>query len=183
MTGANGSGKTTLLRAVLGAAQVLGGSLEVSTPRVGYVPQRDSLASVVPATVGEVVAVGRLPLTDPLRRLRPSARRADREAVAAALDLVGLADRARTPMAQLSGGQQRRALVARALVAEPELLLLDEPTAGVDARHQRVLAEVLDRMRRAGVAVLVVTHEPAALAGAITRSLAVADGRVGTVAA
>ncbi|WP_240674950.1 metal ABC transporter ATP-binding protein [Cellulomonas endophytica] len=183
VTGPNGSGKTTLLRAVLGSAQVLDGTVRVGTARLGYVPQRDPLAPVVPATVAEVVGVGRLPLTGPLRRLRPAVRRADRAAVQDALELVGLADRARTPVAQLSGGQQRRVLVARALAAEPELLLLDEPTAGVDALHQRALCEVLARVRDTGVAVLVVTHEPEALRGATTRRLTVADGRVAEAAA
>lgn len=178
VTGPNGAGKTTLVRAALGLAEVLGGGLHFGTGRWGYVPQRHSVVAAVPATVAEVVAVGRLPLTDPLRRWHPGARRSDRAAVLAALETVGLADRAADPVATLSGGQQRRVLVARALASEPTLLLLDEPTAGVDEANQHVIATVLHRLRESGVGVLVVTHEPAALEGAPTRQVEVRGGHV-----
>jgi zinc transport system ATP-binding protein len=98
--------------------------------------------------------------------------------VLTALETVGLADRARDPVALLSGGQQRRVLVARALAAAPELLLLDEPTAGVDEENQHVIAEVLRGLREQGVGILAVTHEPDALQGAPTRRVEVRDGRV-----
>jgi zinc transport system ATP-binding protein len=178
VTGANGAGKTTLVRAALGLADVISGNLRFGTPRWGYVPQRHSVAAAVPATVAEVVAVGRLPLTNPLRRWRPSARRSDRAAVLTALETVGLAERAADPVATLSGGQQRRVLMARALAAEPALLLLDEPTAGVDEANQHVIAAVLHRLRQSGVGVLVVTHEPDALEEAPTHQVEVRSGRV-----
>ncbi|SNS94116.1 zinc transport system ATP-binding protein [Geodermatophilus pulveris] len=177
--GSNGSGKTTLVRGVLGLAAVLGGHVEVlGRPvgdrrvrgRVGYVPQRHTVSGAVPATVREVVSVGRLARLGVLRR--PGA--ADRAAVTEAVAAVGLADRLTEPVAALSGGQQRRVLVARALAAEPELLVMDEPTAGVDAASQDALAEVLAAVAATGTTLVVVTHELGALAGVLTRGV-VAD--------
>jgi zinc transport system ATP-binding protein len=181
--GANGSGKTTLSRGVLGLATVLGGSVEVlgapvgrlrERGRVGYVPQRHTVSGAMPATVREVVGVGRLPRLGLLRR--PGAR--DRAAVAEAVDAVGLADRLSDPVASLSGGQQRRVLVARALAAEPELLVMDEPTAGVDAASQAALAAVLARVSAAGTTLVVVTHETGPLAGVLRRAVVVDSGRL-----
>lgn len=178
VTGPNGAGKTTLLRAALGLADVLAGEVHRATPRWGYVPQRHSVAAAVPATVAEVVAVGRLPLAGPWRRWAPSVRRADRAAVAAALEAVGLADRAGDAVARLSGGQQRRVLLARALATESPLLLLDEPTAGVDALNQQVIATVLRHLRDGGAGLVVITHDVEALAGVCTRRVEVGDGLV-----
>jgi zinc transport system ATP-binding protein len=181
--GSNGSGKTTLARGLLGLASVLGGDVQVlgapvgglrERGRVGYVPQRHSISGAVPATVREVVGVGRLARLGLLRRLRP----ADRTAVADAVAAVGLADRLNHPVASLSGGQQRRVLVARALAAEPELLIMDEPTAGVDAANQEALAGVLARISAAGTTLVVVTHETAPLSGVLSRAVVVDHGRV-----
>ncbi|PRY42133.1 zinc transport system ATP-binding protein [Geodermatophilus tzadiensis] len=181
--GSNGSGKTTLSRGLLGLATVLGGTVEVlgapvgrlrERGRVGYVPQRHTVSGAMPATVREVVGVGRLPRLGLFGR--PGAR--DRAAVAEAVDAVGLADRLADPVAALSGGQQRRVLVARALAAEPELLVMDEPTAGVDAASQAALATVLARVAAAGTTLLVVTHETGPLAGVLTRAVVVDSGRL-----
>ena len=181
--GSNGSGKTTLARGLLGLAAILGGQVEVlGSPvgglrergRVGYVPQRHSISGAVPATVREVVGVGRLARLGLLRRLRP----VDRVAVTDAVAAVGLADRLDDPVASLSGGQQRRVLVARALAAEPELLIMDEPTAGVDAANQEALAGVLARISAVGTTLVVVTHEAAPLAGILARAVVVDHGRV-----
>src|ERR671917_113903 len=181
--GSNGSGKTTLARGLLGLATVLGGEVEVlgapvgrprERGRIGYVPQRHTVSGAVPATVREVVGVGRLARLGPLGRLRPADRAAVQDAVAA----VGLADRLGDPVASLSGGQQRRVLVARALAAEPELLVMDEPTAGVDAASQDALAAVLADVSATGSTLLVVTHETAPLAGVLTRAVVVDHGRV-----
>ncbi|NAZ88750.1 metal ABC transporter ATP-binding protein, partial [Kineococcus indalonis] len=171
LLGVNGAGKTTLLRAVLGLADVVDGGLQVLARPVGYVPQRHTGAPGVPATVREVVAAGRLLQRGPLARWRAAQRLRDREAVAAALDGVGLDELADTPFDVLSGGQQRRALLARALASGARLLLLDEPTAGVDAASQRLLVAALDRVVRAGAGVLLVTHELEAVSGAVTRSI------------
>lgn len=181
--GSNGSGKTTLARGLLGLAAVLGGEVQVlgapvgglrERGRVGYVPQRHSISGAVPATVREVVGVGRLARLGLLRRLGP----ADRAAVGDAVAAVGLADRLDDPVAALSGGQQRRVLVARALAAEPELLIMDEPTAGVDAASQEALAGVLAGISAGGTTVVVVTHEAAPLSGVLSRAVVVDHGRV-----
>ncbi|WP_432570982.1 metal ABC transporter ATP-binding protein [Kineococcus sp. SYSU DK005] len=171
LLGVNGAGKTTLLRAVLGLADVVEGELHVLAGPVGYVPQRHTGAPGVPATVREVVAAGRLLQRGPLARWRAAQRREDRRAVAAALRDVGLGELAETPWGLLSGGQQRRALLARALASGARLLLLDEPTAGVDVASQRLLVAALRRVVADGAAVLVVTHELDAVAAALTRAL------------
>jgi zinc transport system ATP-binding protein len=186
--GSNGSGKTTLARGLLGLAVVLDGEVEVlgapvgglrrSLPahggRVGYVPQRHTVSGAVPATVGEVVEVGRLAGLGLFRRFGP----ADRTAVADAVAAVGLSDRMGDPVASLSGGQQRRVLVARALAAQPELLIMDEPTAGVDAASQESLAAVLADVAATGTTLAVVTHEAGPLAGVLRRAIVVDHGRI-----
>jgi zinc transport system ATP-binding protein len=138
------------------------------------VPQRVGAGSGVPATVGEVVAAGRL-----ARRgfLRP-ATGADRRAVAEALEAVGLADRAREPVTVLSGGQQQRVLIARALAGAPELLVLDEPTAGVDLASQEAFAACLGRFVGQGGTVVFVAHELGPLRPLITRAVVVHHGAI-----
>ncbi|WP_341717162.1 ABC transporter ATP-binding protein [Micromonospora sp. FIMYZ51] len=181
--GANGSGKSTLVRAVLGLVPLSAGSVHLfghpvrrfrQWHRVGYVPQRLGAGSGVPATVAEVVASGRL-----ARRgiLRPPGR-ADRAAVAEALHAVGLADRAKDPVATLSGGQQQRTLIARALAGQPELLVLDEPTAGVDVVSQEAFAGALRGFADAGGTVLLVAHELGPLRPLISRAVVVHQGVV-----
>lgn len=181
--GANGSGKSTLIRGFLGLAQVMGGTLELfgipsahfhDRHRIGYVPQRHTVVGSVPSTVREVVSSGRLPL----RRLFGRSTAADRAATQAAIDTVGLSDRADANIALLSGGQQRRALIARALAAEPDILIMDEPTAGVDAENQRILARTLGRLVEAGTTLLIVTHEVGPLAVLVDRALVLRDGQV-----
>ena len=181
--GANGSGKTTLVRGVLGLATVMGGRLLLfGTPaekftdraRIGYVPQRHTLGASVPATVREVVSTGRLARRGWLRW----ASAADRAAVAAAIETVGLADRADASVHHLSGGQQRRVLIARALAAEPDVLVMDEPTAGVDAASQQAFADTLSVLADRGVTLLVVTHELAPLRSVVRRVVVVRDGRI-----
>lgn len=179
--GANGSGKSTLVRTVLGLVPLAEGSVELfgtplarfsDWPRIGYVPQRVGAATGVPATVREVVASGRLPL---MRRLR-RASAADRSAVDHALDVVDLADRGGDSVATLSGGQQQRVLIARALTCDPDLLVLDEPTSGVDAASQAALALALGRL--AAVTIVLVAHELGAMRSLITRAVTLADGRI-----
>ncbi|MFI5933036.1 metal ABC transporter ATP-binding protein [Actinoplanes sp. NPDC051494] len=181
--GANGSGKSTLVRTVLGLVPLAGGEIDLfGTPqrrfrqwaRIGYVPQRIGAGSGVPATVGEVVASGRL-----ARRgiLRP-ARAADRAAVRAALADVGLLDRADDPVTTLSGGQQQRTLIARALSGAPDLLVLDEPTAGVDSASQEAFAGVLGRFAARGGTILLVAHELGPIEPLIDKAVVVHDGRI-----
>lgn len=181
--GANGSGKSTLMRALLGLLPLVRGEARAfGVPitelrdryRIGYVPQRASAASGIPASVREVVASGRLSRRPAWR----PAGRADRAAVARALEVVGLADRAGDDVSHLSGGQQQRVMIARALAAEPEVLVLDEPTAGVDIVNQRVLAATLERLVDGGVTVVLVAHELGPLAPLIDRVVVMRDGRV-----
>ena len=183
LLGPNGSGKSTLVRGILGLTEHLGGDVELfGTPlarfhdrtRIGYVPQRHSLSSSVRATVREIVSVGRLALRP---WWRPASAR-DREAVERAVEAVGLTPRIDDEVAALSGGQQRRVLIARALSANPDVLIMDEPTAGVDADSQRVLAAVLARLAARGTSMLVVTHELAALRPAVTRIACMDVGRL-----
>ncbi|WP_402469334.1 metal ABC transporter ATP-binding protein [Isoptericola aurantiacus] len=181
LLGANGSGKSTLVRTVVGVltpstgqVSLLGHHLGDDVPwqRVGYVPQRVSAAAGVPSTASEVVASG---LLHGRRLALPRGwRRRTREA----LDLVGLADRADQATSQLSGGQQQRVLIARALVREPELLVLDEPVAGVDRPSQEAFAATMTRLVGDGITVLVVLHELGELADLITRAVVLRHGRV-----
>jgi zinc transport system ATP-binding protein len=182
LLGANGSGKSTAVRAVVGQVRLSGGSWELfGTPgarfrqwaRIGYVPQRTTAASGVPATVREVVSAGRLGR----RGLWPLGR-ADRAAVDRAIAVVGLADRAGDSVNALSGGQHQRVLIARALAGEPELLIMDEPMAGVDLASQRILSDTLREQVAAGATVLLVLHELGPLEPLIDRAVVLRDGCV-----
>jgi zinc transport system ATP-binding protein len=182
LLGANGSGKSTAVRAVIGQVPVTAGEIELfGTPRsafrdwrrVGYVPQRTTAAGGVPATVTEVVSSGRLS-----RARFGVLRRADREAVRRALEQVGMADRAKDSVDALSGGQHQRVLIARALAAEPELLIMDEPMAGVDLASQEVLARTLREQVDQGATVLLVLHELGPLEPLIDRAVVLREGCV-----
>jgi zinc transport system ATP-binding protein len=181
--GANGSGKSTLVRTALGLVPLVSGEVRVfGTPRrrfrqwrrIGYVPQRLGAGSGVPATVGEVVAEGRLAR----RRFLRGTTTDDRRAVDEALAAVGLARLIRQPVGTLSGGQQQRVLIARALAGRPELLVLDEPTAGVDAASQEAFAKALRRFVGDGGTVLFVAHELGPLQPLITRCVVLHQGAV-----
>jgi zinc transport system ATP-binding protein len=183
LLGANGSGKSTLVRALLGLVPLAAGEVRLfGTPlpdfsdwrRLGYVPQRLGATTGVPATVREVVASGRLAQRGFLRL--PSG--ADRAAIRSALETVDLADRERDRVSTLSGGQQQRVLIARALAGAPQVLVLDEPNAGVDAASQRAFAATLRRLIDKGTTLLVVLHELGPLAELITRAVVLDHGRV-----
>jgi len=180
--GGNGSGKTTLLRAILGLVPLSGGEVELfghpldgfrDWRRLGYMPQRAAVQVGV-ATVGEVVTAGRLSH----RRVFRSLGAEDRAAIADALETVHLTDLQRKPMSMLSGGQRQRALIARALASRPELVVLDEPLAGLDTDTQEGLAEVLGRLKAAGTAVLVVLHELGPLESILDECTVLSGGRV-----
>jgi zinc transport system ATP-binding protein len=165
LVGPNGSGKTTLLRVLLGSLAPSSGTVRLFGEgprrlrrpwRLGYVPQRPVLASEVPATVEEIVASGRLARRGWWRPLS----RTDREEVRHALESVDLERLAWRPVNELSAGQQQRAFIARAFAGEPELLVLDEPIAGVDAESQRRFRDSLVHLiREHGAGVLLVSHE------------------------
>jgi zinc transport system ATP-binding protein len=181
--GPNGSGKSTLVKGLLGLNDHLLGEAELfGTPidrfrnhvRLGYVPQRHTLSTSVRATVAEIVAIGRLPHQNWLGRPNHE----DRRIIQESLTLVGLDDRATVDVSTLSGGQQRRVLIARALAAQPDVLIMDEPTAGVDLASQEVLSQVLARLARRGATMLIVTHELRALHGVLTRIVGLDGGRI-----
>jgi zinc transport system ATP-binding protein len=183
LLGPNGSGKSTLVKAMAGLLPLSAGGINVfgtpirdfdQWPRLGYVPQRSTITQGVPATVAEVVGAGRL------ARRRPfwPARAADRDAVRRALETVGLADRAGHPVSTLSGGQQQRVLIARTLAGEPDLLVLDEPNAGVDLTSQHAIAEALTSLAAGGATIVVVLHELGHLEDLVQRTVVLREGRL-----
>ena len=140
-------------------------------------PQRHTLASAVRATAAEIVTMGRTvrtPWWAPWR-IRDGA---SRETVRGALSVVGLADLPDHDVATLSGGQQRRVLIARAIASQPDVFLMDEPTAGVDRGHQAVLVAVMRRLVERGATLVIVTHELDALADIVTRTVVVRGGGI-----
>jgi len=175
IVGPNGGGKTTLFRGLLGLVPPQHGSVERSSARIGYVPQRESLDSIYPLRVRDVVRMGAY---GDLRGLRfPTS--AQRAAAERAIERVGLAEKSSAPFAGLSGGQRQRALLARALLGAPNLLLLDEPTSGVDLGAQRRILDLLIELNtRDGLAVLLVSHQIGLLREAAREILWVAEGRV-----
>jgi manganese/zinc/iron transport system ATP- binding protein len=163
IVGPNGSGKSTLLRAALGLvpadagrATVLGQPARQAMRRVAYVPQREAVDWDFPITVREVVEMGRYPSAGWIRRLG----RDDRRVVDESLERVGMTAFARRQIGQLSGGQRQRVFVARALAQQAELLVLDEPFAGIDARTEAALLHLLAELRdREGRSVVMVHHD------------------------
>ncbi len=172
IAGPNGGGKTTLVRLVLGLAQPTAGRIELSARRLGYLAQRAQAAIDAPITVRELVAAGRTPRT----RLLGPLTTGDREVVDAAIERVGLTDRASRRLQTLSGGQQQRAFIAKALAAEPELLVLDEPTTGVDVEAQDAIAALLQELRNdLGMTILYVSHEFGAVESFVARIVLVRE--------
>lgn len=165
--GPNGSGKTTLCRAVLGLLRPIEGTLQIfdcaceelrchHRARIGYLPQKGVLDRNFPITVLEAVMMGRYGVLGLLRRPRA----ADRAIAVEALDNVGMLEHRDEALGQLSGGQQQRVLIARALAQQPQVLLLDEPTTGVDIPTQRSVLELVGRLHQElGLTVLLVTHD------------------------
>ena len=157
IVGDNGTGKTTLLRTLAGVLAPIQGK-RVTRPglRLGYVPQQARLDSIFPYTVEEVVGQGlaRGP------RL-PAAKQGRRSEISLALEQVGMAERRDRRFSDLSGGQKQRVLIARATVLPVDLLLLDEPTAGVDQHALERIQETLRALLADGTGIVVVTHHPA----------------------
>jgi zinc transport system ATP-binding protein len=180
IAGPNGGGKTTLLRLALGLERPERGRVLLfgepartfhDRARIGYLAQRTRIGVHAPVTVRELVEAGRTPLR-PLGRVRAE----DREAVAEAIERVGLTQLAHRPLTRLSGGQQQRAFIAKALAARPKLLVLDEPTTGVDVESQEALAALLDRLHsELGVTILYVSHEFGAVEHFVQRLILVRE--------
>lgn len=159
LVGPNGAGKTTALKLVLGLVKpasgnvrLFGGDIAEGRKRIGYVPQHADYDPAFPISVREVVMMGRL---KPHSRKRGPEDRAAVDRAMERADIVQLADR---PYPELSGGQRRRVLVARALAAEPELLILDEPTANMDAESESRLFDTLGALK-GSTTIMIVTHD------------------------
>jgi zinc transport system ATP-binding protein len=175
IAGPNGGGKTTLLRIALGLERPsTGAALLFGDPavrfthreRIAYLAQRAQIGIDSPVTVRELVEAGRVPRRGLVGRLNA----ADRARVDDAIGRVGLAERANAPLATLSGGQQQRALIAKAIAGDPELLVLDEPTAGVDVDAQESLAALLEELHGdLDVTILFVSHEFGAVEAFVER--------------
>jgi ABC-type Mn2+/Zn2+ transport system ATPase subunit len=146
VVGPNGSGKTTLVRTMLGLIPPVRGKIEMpgGVPRFGYVPQRPELERSFPLSALDMVLMGRFPRVGLGRRVG----RADRDAAMEALGRCGLAGLERRPLHTLSGGQRQRALIARALASEPQVLILDEPTTGMDLVAEKALLDMVESFRR-----------------------------------
>ncbi len=167
LLGPSGSGKTTLLRSMLGAVDVYEGEVLVDgvgisqkRPRIGYVPQLETIDWNFPVTVREVVMMGRTMEN----RLFPWFRREEKELADRMMDQLGILHLAGRHIRELSGGQQQRAFLARALVSSPSLLLLDEPTSGVDVKTRDDVMHLLHDLNHEGVTIVITTHEINAVA-------------------
>jgi ABC-type Mn2+/Zn2+ transport system ATPase subunit len=176
IVGPNGAGKTTVLRAILGLLRPMAGRIQITRRGVvGYVPQREHIDPIMPVTAMEVVLMGRTAQLGPLAR----PRRADQEVARRALAQVGVEDLAERLFRDLSGGQQQRVLLARALAADPDLLVLDEPTSGMDLASEHAIVELLLRLNRAhGLTILLVTHLLTIVLNAASTILLMEGGRI-----
>lgn len=176
VVGPNGAGKSTLLKLMAGLLRPWTGRIEVlaappgrEARRVAYVPQAELVDWAFPVTVEDVVMMGRFPRLGSFRRPGPD----DRRAVTGALRQVGMADHGNTQIGRLSGGQRRRVFLARALAAEPDLFLLDEPVTGIDATTQELLMDLLEAQAARGKTVVATTHDLACAAQRFQQVLAI----------
>ncbi|UOR01408.1 ABC transporter ATP-binding protein [Leucobacter allii] len=179
LIGPNGSGKSTLLRGILGLAErtagtvrVLGEAPERARRRIGSLPQADTRDATLPITLRQAVTMG---LYRSRGALAPIGR-SGRAAVAAALERVGLAELAARRFGELSGGQQQRGILARALVSDPQLLLLDEPFNGLDRENREVLLRLVGELRAEGRTIVVSTHDLEIAQEACSHVLLLASG-------
>ena len=159
--GPNGGGKTTLIKLALGlltpaqgSIRVLGTRPDLARSRIGYVPQAMDFDRDFPISVLDLVLMGRLSRRSLIGRYRPE----DKDAAWRALESVEVADLAHRPLSDLSGGQRQRVFIARALATEPEILMLDEPTASVDSQAERDIYELLRELNRQ-MTIILVTHD------------------------
>jgi zinc transport system ATP-binding protein len=169
--GPNGGGKTTLLKVILGLLRPWSGEVIYRLPsgsdprgRLGYVPQFSTFDKDFPLRVRDMVLMGRVNNSG---LLRPWSRQ-DRAAADRAIDRLGLSGVARSHVAEISGGQLQRVLIARAIVSEPEILFLDEPTASIDAESRETLRELLADLNRT-IPVVVITHDVTSIAAMVRR--------------
>lgn len=185
LLGPNGSGKTTLIKCILGLIRPDSGTVKVfgkapwhlndDRRRLGYVPQLISVDLTFPLLAKEAVLMGRYARIGMLRR----PKRADREAARIAMERVGIADLADRPIARLSGGQRQRVFLARALANEPEILILDEPTTGVDPTTTESFYELLGGLHREGRTIILVSHDVGVVASHVDGVACLNRGLVG----
>jgi len=155
IVGPSGSGKTTLLKVLLGSTVPRRGAVHrASDLRIGYVPQVETVDWNFPVTVAECVLMART-----RGRMVPWPSREERAAMHDMLSRLGIGDLSERHIRELSGGQQQRVFVARALLGDPQLLLMDEPTSGVDARTRHDVLHLLEELNRAGTAIVLTTHD------------------------
>lgn len=178
LVGPNGAGKTTLLRALLGTLKPLAGEMRWSNgmaPRIGYVPQREQIDTAWPLSAIDLVLMGRTALRGRFRSMTTS----DLAATEKALEIAGVSQFKRTPIASLSGGQFQRVLLARALAAEPELLVLDEPTAGMDLAGSAAMLDLITKLQsERELTVILVSHDLNAVAAVADRIALIHEGRI-----
>lgn len=182
--GSNGAGKSTLLRLILGELSPQSGRITLfgedsahfkKWPRLCYVPQANPVSGgAFPATAEEIVCASLYAQIGPLRPVR----RIHREKARDALTLVGMRDFAKRMISELSGGQLQRVMLARALVADCELLLLDEPTTGIDSESADRLYGLLRELNKDGLTIMMVTHDTERAAGYVSRTLCLEDGSI-----
>jgi zinc/manganese transport system ATP-binding protein/zinc transport system ATP-binding protein len=174
VVGPSGSGKTTLIRSILGAVDVYGGEVRVdgeavgrraARAKVGYVPQLETIDWNFPVTVEQVVLMGLAADSG----LLPWYRREDRRRMLELLERLGIAQCARRAIRDLSGGQQQRVFLARALIREPRLLLLDEPTTGADIKTRHDVLHLLAELNREGMTIFLSTHDLNSVAAHLPR--------------
>jgi zinc/manganese transport system ATP-binding protein/zinc transport system ATP-binding protein len=182
IVGPSGSGKTTLMKVLLGVVPIYRGDLLVEgsavsarhRPSVGYVPQLETIDWNFPVTVEEVVLMGRAMRSG----IWPWPRTEDRREMMRLLDRLGIAQYRHQHIRNLSGGQQQRVFLARALIRNPRLLLLDEPTSGVDIKTRDDMLHLLAELNRDGVTVILTTHELNAVAAHLPRVVCINGGIV-----
>ena len=190
LIGPNGAGKTSLVSAICGFVKPAAGTISVLGEdmgkiksadlshlrrRIGLLPQLSEINELAPLTVRDVVSIGRAGLCGPGRRLAPT----DREAVSDALSVFGLLDLANKIYHQLSGGEKRKVLLARAFAQGPELLLLDEPMANLDVTWQERLRQEIDHLwDRTGMTIIMVAHETHHLPESCARIALLSQGQV-----
>lgn len=179
LIGPNGSGKSTLLRGMLGLADLTAGSVRVlgtepanARSLIGSLPQADQRDTQLPLTLAQVVTMGLYRTLGPMKRLGAKGR----HKVQAALTRVGLADLGKQPFGELSGGQQQRGILARALVSDPQLLLLDEPFNGLDHENRETLLALVRELSAEGRTVIVSTHDLEIAQRACTHALLLSTG-------
>lgn len=175
LIGFNGSGKTTLLRGILGLIRPQAGTVRRESAiqtSIGYVPQRGRLDDIYPLSVFDIVSMG-YHAVQPWYRFGRSQLK---ERVESSLSSVGMVELKHAPFSELSGGQQQRVLIARALCVQPRLLVLDEPTSGVDPVAEKTIGELLQRLNKeAGLAILLVSHKWRVIRQVATRVFRVHD--------